>query len=539
MSRAKLILKNIGVSAVILSSCITSAAAQIIDKPPKGDNFPKLTNIKNTLNPVEISQAIDTAQETAQETEIEVEPETNQETETAPYSEFERLEQDPDRLNLPSTPEEVEININEPLTLEQALDLALRNNKDLEEARLNLVRAERELQEAQSAWYPDLDFDANFNNDLSASRNRSRQESRRPSRRDSLIEPADEGRVNTFDSSLRLSYNLYTGGNRSADIRRAKKNVEFNELAVEQITEQSLFETSRDYYNLQNANAQVDIQLASVEDAQQTLKDAQLLEQAGLGTRFDVLRAEVELANAEQNLTTSRANQNTARRQLAETLSLGQQIDLQTADEIKEAGVWNQSLEETIILGYQDRAELDQLLARREINEQQRKIVLSAIKPQLSLFAEYDVLEIDDDETDLVNGYTVGARLQWSIFDGGTALARARQEETDILIDQTAFANQRNQVRIEVEQAYFELQANKENITTSEKAVEQAEESLRLARLRFQAGVGTQTDVIDSQTELTTARGNRLSAIIQYNQSLNQLYRAINGLATLNQTLNQ
>ena len=527
MSRAELILKTIGVSTVILSSCLTSATAQIIDKPPKNDNFPQLTNINNTTSSVEISQAT----EIAQEAEIEPASETNQGTEMAPDSEFERLEQDPNRLNRPSQPEAVEININEPLTLEQALDLALRNNKDLEESRLNLVRAQRELQQAQSAWYPDLDLRANMQRIDSAAGERSRERFGAGSGADSEI--------TQFDSDLILNFDVYTGGNRGADIKRAKKNVEFNKLAVEQITEQTLFETSRDYYNLQNANAQVDIQLASVEDAQQTLKDAQLLEQAGLGTRFDVLRAEVELANAEQNLTTSRANQSTARRQLAETLSLGQQVNLQTADEIQEAGVWTRSLEETIILGYQDRAELDQLLVRKEINEQQRRIALSAIRPRLNLFANYELLEVYDDGADLADGYAFGAQLQWSIFDGGTALARARQEETDILIDQTAFANQRNQVRVEVEQSYFELAANKENIATSEKAVEQAEESLRLARLRFQAGVGTQTEVIDSQTELTTARGNRLSAIIQYNQSLNQLYRAINGLATLNQTLNQ
>ena len=61
---------------------------------------------------------------------------------------------------------------------------------------------------------------------------------------------------------------------------------------------------------------------------------------------------------------------------------------------------------------------------------------------------------------------------------------------------------------------------------------------MRLARLRFQAGVGTQTDVIESQTELTTARGNLLTAIIEYNQSLNQLFRATNTLAAQKAVLN-
>ena len=574
MSRVELIFKNIGVSAIMLSSCMTSATAQTIYKPPKSHNPQALTNIKpqklqpnilitqsqselnqeqsrissqqqiNKSRSLEISQATETEQiDQAPEPDEAIESEADKLKEPEPASEFERLEQDPNRLNLPSLPEEVEININEPITLEQALALSIRNNKDLETARLNLVRSQNSLQEARAAKYPTLGFQTRYQNSNSAASQRQRDIARSTNPRrveDFDTVPStiiDDGSENLFDGTLSLNYNVYTGGRRGADISRAKKTVELNELTVEQITEQALFEAARDYYELQNSNAQVDIAAAAVEDAQQTLRDAQLLEQAGLGTRFDVLRAEVELANADQGLTIANANQSTARRQLAETLSLGQQVNLETADEIQEAGVWDQSLEETIILAYDNRAELAQLLVRREINEQQRRINISAIKPQINLFANYEFLEILDDRANFADGYAVGAQLQWSIFDGGTALARSRQSETDKLIDQTTFANQRNQVRLEVEQAYFSLQANKENIATSEKAVEQAEESLRLARLRFQAGVGTQTAVIQSQTELTTARGNRLDAIINYNQSLNQLFRAVNGLAALNQNL--
>ena len=557
MSRIELIFKTIGVSAVVLSSCMASATAQSINKLPKNYSASRLTNLKsqkeldqeqpkvstrediNTSSSLEISQATETVQapETVQEPETDQLPESDQAPETTTYSEFEKLEQDPNRLKRPSAPEEVEINLDQPITLEQALDLALRNNKELEQARLGLVRSQRELQEARAAKYPRLDFQADYENSNTASNQRALDIQRQ---RNGFSTIRDlQGSDNSFNGTLSLNYDVYTGGRRGADIQRAKKNVEFNELNVETITEQSLFETARDYFELQNSDAQVDISAAAVEDAQQTLKDAQLLEQAGLGTRFDVLRAEVELANADQSLTIAISNQKTARRQLAETLSLAQNVNLETADEIEERGVWNLSLEETIVLGYRDRAELDQLLARREINEQQRQIELSAIRPTISLFANYEFLEILDDDANFTDGYRVGARLQWAIFDGGTARARARQRETDILSDQTDFANQRNQIRIQVEQAYFSLQANKENIGTSEKAVELAEESLRLARLRFQAGVGTQTDVIASQTELTTARGNRLNAIIDYNQSLNQLYRAVNGLASLNQSLNQ
>ena len=296
----------------------------------------------------------------------------------------------------------------------------------------------------------------------------------------------------TFEGGLGISYNIYNGGLRGANIRAAEKQLRIDELNLEAIVEQARFETARDYYSLQNSDAQVEIQQAAVEDASQTLKDAQLLEKAGLGTRFDVLRAEVELAQAQQSLTTARAN----------------------------------------------RAELEQLLLQREIAQEQRTIALSTARPALTANANYGLNDDFEDDFDVSDQYSVGLNLQWRLYDAGSARAGADQAERDAEIAETQFANQRNQIRFAVEQAYFQLESNQNNIGTATKEVELAEESLRLARLRFQAGVGTQTDVIDAQTQLTTARGNLLSSITDYNQSYVDLQRQVsntpdNGLQDL------
>lgn len=491
---------------------------------------------------------------------VEIEPEIiDSEAETddadAPVRlELNQLNPNPDELFIPNSPEEVEIDLTEPITLEQAIELGLRNNQDLREAELNLERSLRELQQARSARYPNLIFQSNYtfsrdaNAELGFEGNRDRNRRRRingqtidelsPEEIDQLeqqqgsriIQGGGEEDTTTFSGSLQLNYDIYTGGERGADIRRAKRVVEFNELDLNRATEQVIFEIKRDYYSLQDADSQVEIEQAAIEDATQTLRDAQLLEQAGLGTRFDVLQAEVELAQAEQRLTSANAAQATARRQLVETLSLGEQVDIVTADEVAPVGTWDLSLENSIILAYENRAELEQFLVNREINEAQRQIALSQIRPQLSIFGELDFLEQTGDGFDPTTGYSVGATLQWTIFDGGTAKAIARQEEVDIAIAENNFSNQKDEVRIEVEQAFFDLEANEENISTAQRAVELAEESLRLARLRFQAGVGTQTDVVDAQSELTTSRGNLLTAIVQYNQSFNELQRAITNI---------
>jgi outer membrane protein TolC len=409
-------------------------------------------------------------------------------------------------LLFPTQPEEVKINIDRGLTLKEAIDLALKNNKEVQAARVNVERSRYQLKEALAAELPVIDSEVQ----LTYNNGNSREDTTR------------------LQSLVEMRYNVLTGGRRSAQIEIANKQIYFNQLELERIAEEIRFEAIRNYYDLQNADSQVEIEQAAIDDANQTLKDAKLLEQAGLGTKFDVLRAQVELDNAKQRLIRALAAQRTARRLLVQTLSLGQQVSITAADEIKPAGDWKLSLEESIILAYKNRAELEQFIVRQDVDKEQQKIELAAIKPQLLVFANYTILDsLENDSTDIQGTYSFGARMQWRLFDGGSANARAKQNEVQNNIDELRFANQRNQVRFEVERAYYSVLSNQENIQTADNAVKVATESLRLARLRFQAGVGTQTDVIQAQSELTTARGNYLRAITDYNKSLNELQRAV------------
>lgn len=460
-------------------------------------------------------------------------------------------------LSFPTAPEEVQVEAQKPITLEQAVELSLNNNKEIEQARLEVERAEFALREERAALFPTLDFTTSFgfsddafldsplqqtfDNAVDAGVEAGLSEEEAQANAESGVSGAS-GSTSTdsldYSSSIGIDYTVFNGGLRGASIRTAEKQLRSEILDLERIVEVARFETARDYYSLQNSDAQVEIQQAAVEDAQQTLKDAQLLERAGLGTRFDVLRAEVELAQADQRLTTAIANQNIARRQLAETLSVSHSTDLATADAIEVAGAWEKGLDETIILAFKNRAELEQFLLQREISKEQKTIALSAIRPAIGVSADYATSDDLKDDFDISDQVQLGINLQWRLFDGGAARAGARQAEKDVEIAETQFANQRNQIRFAVEQAFFQLDSNLSNIGTATRAVELAEESLRLARLRFQAGVGTQTDVIEAQTSLTTERGNLLSSITDYNQSFADLNRQVsntpdNGLQDL------
>jgi outer membrane protein TolC len=311
-------------------------------------------------------------------------------------------------------------------------------------------------------------------------------------------------------------------------------------LEVERLTEQLRLDVSNDYYDAQEADEQVRINRAAVDNSQASLRDAQALERAGLGTRFDVLQAQVQLANDTQELTQSFSQQRIARRQLAQRLSLGSSADVSPADPVAVAARWNRSLEESTLLAFQNRAELGQQLAQRNISEQNRRIALADLGPQVSIVASYNAQNIFQDNsgnaftggafTGFIDNFAIGPRVTLNIFEGGAARARAAQEEANIRIAETNFANTRNQVRFAVEQAFFNLDSSFRNIQTASVAVDQARESLRLARLRFQAGVGIQSDVLDAVAALTQAQGNRVTAILGYNRALVSLQREISNL---------
>ena len=428
----------------------------------------------------------------------------------------EYLNPDPNPLLFPTQPEEVDIIGAQPITLEQAIELAYRNNEDLQVALLQLDQSLSALRQAQAALFPTL----NLTSDVTAQENTAT----------STGAASDRDVDINLNGRLRLSYDVFTSGARSGNIGAAERQVRFNELQVEVIQENLRLDTSNDYYDLQNAVEQIRINQAFLEEAEQNLRDTSLREEVGVGTRFDVLRAEVQVADARQDLVQAQSNKEIAQRALAQRLNLPPSLDI-SATPVEVAEPWPLSLEESIVLAFQNRAELEQQLVLRELNEQQRRVALAALGPTISLVADYNFTDTLNQSGEIQDTYSVGAQLTWNLFEGGAAAASAAQEERDIEIAETNFSDSRNQIRFDVEQSYYNLEANKVNIKTAELSVEQAGEALELANLRLDAGVGTQLDVLTAQSELTDAEVNLVNAILGYNRSLAALQRAVSNLS--------
>ena len=434
------------------------------------------------------------------------------------------LNPNPNPLLFPGQAEEVKIQATRPISLSEALELAKRNNNDLQVSLLQLQRSKSVLREAQAALFPSVDLSTDLTNGRSVEQTLSVEVQRQRNPRF----PIEDAPSNTrFSGTAQIKYDLYTSGRRNGAIQEAEERIRVQELDVERQSEEIRLNVSKAYYDLQQADENVRITQSAVENAQASLKDAMALEKAGVGTRFDVLRSQVNLANSQQDLTNSISQQQIARRKLAPLLNLSQSVSISAADPVKLAGLWQQPLERSIVLAYQNRPELQQTLAQRKIGEAQIKQALASSGPQVSLVGRYNLLDQFDDGTSVSDGYSLGLQASINLYGGGAGTARAAQAKTSIAIAETQFSEQKNQIRFQVEQAYSTQASSLENVQTANVALEQAKESLRLARLRFQAGVGTQTDVINALNDLTRSEGNRVKAILDYNRALTELQRYV------------
>ncbi|NJK62483.1 MAG: TolC family protein [Synechococcaceae cyanobacterium SM2_3_1] len=417
-------------------------------------------------------------------------------------------------LIVPQDPLQVRIESVEGLSLDQALDLAVAQNLAVEQARLAILRAGTSLDQALAAFSP------TFSTTWSYLYNQP------PTGGSPFVE--DSSRISV--SLLRLDYTFLDSGRRSAAVDSAQEAVEIAELRLDQVIQDTRLAVASAYYQVQQANALVAINEASVESSLASLRDAQAQERAGLGTRFSVLQAETELANNRQTLIRAQNDQQLAQRALAEQLNFSIPTDVDVIDPIRPQGNWELTLENTIVQALNNRPELEIQRRLLEQSKDQARSAIASIQPQVNLFATFDFGGDIQVRNSTDTGYAAGANFNWTWFDDGASNAAAQGFDIDALTAARTFEQIRNQIRRTTEDAFFTLINSRQAIDSSKTAITSAEESLRLARLRFQAGVGTQTDVIAAETALTTARGNLSNSIIAYNLALVQLRRQINQL---------
>src|SRR3954453_2641335 len=278
--------------------------------------------------------------------------------------------------------------------------------------------------------------------------------------------------------------------------------------------------------------------LVSVNEENVRLLEAQLKDQqnrfeAGTVPRFNVLQADVQLHNQIPQLIAAQNNLRIAKLQLAKTLGLDFQRrrgDAPPLDVIGDMPYIPRPIElaDAIEMGKQRRAFLKQARANVLNQLQQVRAAAGQWLPNITTTGGYEWVSspINSSFNDITKGWTALVQGSLPIWDSGAIAGQVIQQRALLSETKITYDDDVRQVELEIQQAYSNLQQNRELIQSQEKNVELADEALRLAKARLDAGAGVQLDVLNATVQLLTAQSTRLQALFGYNSSLAEFDRA-------------
>jgi len=310
-------------------------------------------------------------------------------------------------------------------------------------------------------------------------------------------------------------------------------------FAFRNILDQLLATVKTQFYQVVVNRELIKVQEQSVHLLESQLKDQQNRFEAGTVPRFNVLQAEVALYNQLPLLITAQNNYRISKITLAKTLGLdfqprrGESPPLEVIGEMP----YNPrtiSLVDAIELGKERRPFLKEARANVLNQLQQVRAAAGQWLPTITTSGggEWVSSPTNSSWHDISKGWIATVQGSMPIWDSGAIAGQVIQQRALFSEAKITYDDDVRQVELEVQTAYSNLQQNQELIKSQEKNVELADEALRLAKARLDAGAGVQLDVLNAQVQLLTAQTTRLQGLFGYNSSLAEFDRATGAQST-------
>ena len=417
-------------------------------------------------------------------------------------------------------------------TLEQAIITALQQNPDILRARQEIERTKGLFIQLRAAAMPQIIGNARFQ-DLDPHLTHINAPSTI-----SGGETAGQA-VNLVEAersySLEISANqvIFSGGRVPGQISSASFQRDSSYYAFRNAIDQVVATVRQQFYLVLLDRALIGVQEESVRLLESQLQDQTNRFEAGTVPRFNVLQAQVALSNQLPLLITARNNYTISQLQLAKTLGLDYDPRRGGLPPFEAVGELlyvprEMPVTQAIALAKENRPFLKQQKAIVLSNNSQVGVARSGYYPQLNATAGTEFLSspLTDNIRAARSGYVFGATGTWAIWDWGATFGQVKQAKAILEQSKVTLDDDVRQVELEVQQAFANILQGRELIKATEKSVEQAAEALRLATARLDAGAGTQLEVLDARTQLTTAQSNRLQALYTYNAAVAEFDRA-------------
>lgn len=329
-----------------------------------------------------------------------------------------------------------------------------------------------------------------------------------------------------YQITLQVTQAVYAPGVPAA-IRQARFTRDNSYYQLRETVDTTVNNVKNQFYGVLLDQALITIQEESIRLLESQLRDQQNRFSAGTVPRFDVLQAEVALSNQKPQLITARNNFRLAYIGLARSLGVEYGPDQRRSAPIVVIGNLDYhpqdfSAEQSVLAAKANRALLKQQRQNILIEVEAVRIAAAGYQPTVTANAGLELRnsQLERDLTRTINGWFFGGSVNWNIFDGLATYGRVKQAKATLVQAKVTYDDAVRQVVQEVESNYLTLQQSKELIASQTLNVSEAEEAVRLSQARLSAGAGTQLDVLQSQVALTQAKTTELQARYDYATAL-------------------
>jgi outer membrane protein TolC len=413
------------------------------------------------------------------------------------------------------------------ITLSEAIQIALEGNPLRKAALADQKAASAGVKQARATLLPHIGFteSATLGNDpvyVFGTKLRQQRFDAADFALDQLNRPNPIG---NFSSRFGGEWNLFDS---LASWRNLSRTRFLQQAAAQQLerTDQELvFHAVQAYYGLLLAQKQLDVAEQSKATAESVLEQAKNRYDSGLVVESDFLNAKVESASREQELIRARNSVSLAQSELGVALGLTTPTAFKPAEALDEQRPAVSALPDLEGTALTTRPDLKQIRSQEAAQQKSVSMAKAAFGPKLNAFGSWQT----DSANMFANGgnnWVAGMELKIDLFAGGANRANLSQQQA--MQERVAAGRQvfENQVRLEVRRAYYDLNSACQQVEVTHAASDQAKESLRISRNRYDSGLATITDLLQIQQAMTQAQTNYWNAVYQCRTSYANLQLA-------------
>lgn len=425
------------------------------------------------------------------------------------------------------------------LTLENSVDLALKNNPEIKVAEKELSKSKAGIWEAYSNILPQITGSVNYQHAWEIQKNVI------PNFIKPMLGPLADmipdlsampdylemsfGLENTFTYGAQLTQPLFLGGAGMAGVkisyaarRAAEENLRMKRQGL-------IYNSVNAFYMCLLTKEVAAVQEEALAQAQANFDVVLKKYDAGAASGFDKMRAEVEVANLKPSVINARNGFNSAKTMLRNVLGLEKDVQIEVEGQLEyfEDNFAEKSLAEVQKMTLELRPEIHAMDEQKYIAKKGLCIARSSFLPKVFFQTDYSYLAMKNDtkfkQDDFNKGFTSAIGVQIPLFTGFKNSAQYQKARLDVKIMQDTEKQVSDGLMAEAEVVYNSFKEAEEKYQAAAQSVDLAKEALRLANMMYEEGANTQLDVLNSQLAFTRAKLNYVSSLYEYQMARYQI----------------